>query len=217
MAVQAATIISQVQEVCNDTEGVTYTDADILEWVNDGQVSMSNLRPDLFTEPATMTLSEGIDQDLPETYSRLVRIICNMNGVTVNGPVEMNDLNAFGDWRNDDASATVTDYVYHEETPTKFMVYPKNDGTGSLFVDMVKTPPAVTDLTGTLNIRDSLAPAMLDWILFRLFSRDDENTPNMQRAQMALERFLLHLNLKEAKDIKIIPKIMTYQPRQPNA
>jgi hypothetical protein len=98
-------------------------------------------------------------------------------------PVSRDQLDAVDiNWHSATAQAVVRHFVYDEQNPLEFYVYPPNTGAGFVEAVLSETP---TDLVATgapdllasydtqLDLPALYSEALLDFVLFRAFSKDD--------------------------------------------
>jgi hypothetical protein len=86
------------------------------------------------------------------------------------------------DWHTDAAIGYVKHYVYDPLDPRTFYVYPQAP-SGSHFVELVySAAPTAVAAGGVISIDDIYANALLDYVMFRAYSKDAEYAANAQLA-----------------------------------
>ena len=81
----ASVILAQVAEILTDATKVTWTDSQLIAWLNDAQLNVVLLRPDAQSELTTLRLKPGtVEQQLALGALRLLTVSHNMgiDGIT---------------------------------------------------------------------------------------------------------------------------------------
>lgn len=209
----ASAIEDQIKEVMSDVDNVTYTTADILEWINDAQRLIALVRPDAASQTASMQLVEGTKQTL-STGRRLIGVVRNMgvDGLTPGRAVGLSEMSALDeanpDWHTDTTSVTVQNYMFDLNRPEEFYVYPPIPASPDVYVEVKEAlnPTDVAAIGNTINVEDIYAPVIIEWVMYRLFSRDSEETPNFQRGESHKQNVFNILGIKFEKDVMARPK-----------
>jgi hypothetical protein len=81
-------------------------------------------------------------------------------------------------------STIVKHYIFDEDDPRRYYVYPGASST-STFIEIVYSdaPSDLANTSATLDVDDIYANAVVDYALYRAFMKDAENAGNQQRAQ----------------------------------
>jgi hypothetical protein len=198
-----ANIISRVQDTLQDTTSVRWPEAELLRYINDAQREIVNLRPEASSTHANVQLGTGTEQDLPSGGLRLIKVVRNMSGTASNSTggrairiVDVDILNTQEpDWHNptvtgDAAHTTVSKhYVFDEDDPRKFYVYP--GVAGNAFVEIVYSaaPTDLANTSATIAVDDVFANAIMDFVLYRAYMKDAEYAGNAQRASTHYQLF----------------------------
>lgn len=179
MATTAQSISDRFAYVLKDESHVRWTDTEFLSWINAAQVEIIGLRPIALTENATLSLTSGIKQTI--TGMLLINVVRNTSGSAVT-PCEMGALNvSYPAWTSLEATDTVKHYMRDPRERKVFYVYPPNSGSGSLDLLQAKYPTAITSTAaGSLSLPDEYADAVLDYCLYRAFSKDAEEANSAQ-------------------------------------
>ena len=213
---QASKIIDAVQEVANDTDGVTYTSAQVIEWINDAIRMLLSKRPDALVELRAIQLAAGTKQTLPSDAHKLLGLIRNMGtdgstpGKAIRGPVSQEELDAFNpDWHNDTAATEITEYIYNITDPLQFYVIPPVTSAQNVYVEarIAVNHTAIANTTDVIPVVEPYAPALTEWVLYGLFSRDNEKTPNYVRASRHYQQFFTILGEKMTIDGAVPPQV----------
>ena len=190
-------LLSRIRDTLQDTTSVRWSDAELRRYINDAQREVVNFRPEASATTANMALVVGTKQTLPAAGLRLIKITRNMSSaaadatgkravrlvnVDILNTQEPNwhDPNVTGDAAH---STTVKHYVFDDDDPRTFYVYPGASST-STFLEIVysKSPTDLTTGSSTIDIDDTYANAIIDYVLYRAYMKDAEYAGNAQRA-----------------------------------
>lgn len=210
-------ILDAVQEVINDVRGVTYSSTQVFNWIDDAVRVLLSKRPDALVELRSVRLVPGTKQALPGDTHKLMGIIRNMGtngaipGKAVRGPIAQEELDTFNpDWHNDLAVTEISEYIYNAASPLHYYVTPPVHTITAVYVEMrlATNHVAVVDENTDVPIIEQYTPALVEWCLYRLFSRDSEKSPNYARAAKHYSQFFQILGEKVAVDATVDPKVI---------
>lgn len=209
----ASEIIAQASELAQDETNVTWSVAQSLEWLNDGQKAIASRRPDASVSVASILLDTGTKQMI--AGRRLMGITRNMgsDGLTPGRSIRLvergikDDFNP--DWHTDTATLVVKEYIYDARLPQDFYVWPPVDTAADVYIETIEsvTPADVAAESDVISINDIYAPPLIEWIVYRFFARDAEEVPEMQRAAMHFNNFFSLLGEKTKVDMAVSPKV----------
>jgi hypothetical protein len=98
----------------------------------------------------------------------------------------------------------VKHYVYDEQNPRNFYVYPGVSGSSHVEIVYSANPATVTQ-SGDLSIPDIFANAVADYTLFRAYTKDAEYAGNNQRASTHYNLFINSVTGKGQIDVITSP------------
>lgn len=203
--ITAQSIVDKAQIVLQDTTAIRWPEDELLGWLNDGQREVAVLRPDSSTVTATLTLVAGTRQTLPAAATALVDIPRNTSGAAVRKvPREILDAQRPG-WHTETQVSAIKHFCYDPRTPREFYVYPPAQSGAQVEGKYQAPPAAVGSIGGTITIDDVYANALLDYILFRAYSKDAEYAANDERAVKARSSFENTMGLKAQADAAAVP------------
>ena len=110
-------------------------------------------------------------------------------------------------------------YMFDPRDPKTFYVYPPALVTTQLDIVYSALPTDITEpadgatytaVTGNLGVPDIFANAVLDYILYRAYSKDSEYAGNAQRAQAHYQAFANSMGIE-------VKSLMTFAPQTPGA
>lgn len=220
MTVTVQSVIDRAQTVLQDTTGVRWpVVAELVLWLNDAQREVALLKPDASATNTTITLASGTKQDIPIGGNRLLKVIRNMSAAssgTGKRAVRLVDAEVLNgqtpDWHDPtvsgDAAHTtiVKHYVYDEQNPRNFYVYPGVAGNAYLEIIYSSNPTTVAQ-SGNLSIPDIFANAILNYVLYMAYMKDAEYAGNQQRASSHFQLFTASVTGKGQIDAVNNPNI----------
>ncbi len=195
MTFSVQSVIDRVQTTLQDTTGIRWPVADeLVLWINDAQREIALLKPDASATNATITLVTGTKQSIPSAGNRLLRVVRNMSaasGGTGKRSIRLVSREILDaqtpDWHDPtvtgDAAHTsvVKHYMYDEQDPRNFYVYP--GVSGSAYVEIVYSAnPSTVGINDDLSIPDIYANAVMNYALYMAYMKDAEYAGNRQRA-----------------------------------
>lgn len=203
--ITAANLLLRIRDTLQDTTGVRWLDAELLRYMNDAQREIVNLRPDASSTTTNVALVVGTAQTIPTAGLRLIKVVRNMSAAggsaTGKRAVRIVDREILDtqepNWHDPtvtgDATHTTTvkHYVFDEDDPRRFYVYPGASSTSTFIEIVYSTSPTdfANTSSATMFIDDIYANALIDYVLYRSYMKDAEFAGNAQRAQSHYQLF----------------------------
>jgi hypothetical protein len=199
-------IVTRVRLVLQDA-ATRWADTELALWITDGCTFISVNRPDACVVNASMPLASGAKQSIAGLTPPGVRLLDVMDGVTLADKQTL-DTHKRG-WMSATPGATCN-YVYDSRDPLTFYVSPPAPASGSPTLNIIyqRAPVAITSGTlgsQVLSVADNYLPALVDYVLFRCYSKDADDTKNAELAMMYLTACANGLGIKSAKDLAASP------------
>ena len=225
MAITGEGIYIGAAEVLEDITYVTYLEAQLLRWVNDAQRAVCLVRPDAASKIQNVAIAANTArQVLPANVARLGGLLRNMGadgltgGRAITGPTPREPMDASDPLWMTRTGGYVRGYVYSEETPFDYYIYPVIASSWFLEAKLFLVPTDLVIKTNAISLSDMYAPAMREWLLYSCFARDSERTPNYVRAGRHFSNFFQLLGVKTRADLAVSPKVLEFdQQLQGNA
>lgn len=181
-------IINIVREQTRDITGVTWADADIMQYINEGVKNTIQRAPQANSKKEDVPVVAGVDQALPDEAVFLINIISNASGGTVyRADVQAKDTFS-PNWKNDRAKTYPIEWMTRSE-PTKFMLWPPLKADSTVLAEYSFYPLDVSDPADLISVTNEYLEPVRLWALYRTFSRDAEDTPSVQRAEVYKQQF----------------------------
>ncbi len=222
--ITGSSIIDRAAILIQDTTGVRWPRPELLDWLNDGQREIVLLKPEASVINQSLALAIGkTKQSLPATGNMLIDVVRNM-GADGNTPgaairlVSREVLDAQSpDWHSDaNAFGKVLHYVFDPRDPRTFYVFPKAPATAWQVEIVYSAAPANTDDSGAvIGLDDVYANALLDYVLYRAYSKDATYAANGNLAVAHYTAFSNSLGVKTQNELQRNPN-RTIGPSNPN-
>jgi hypothetical protein len=216
MAQTPTDILTRAGDILQDQTNVRWAQAELLRYLNDGRRELAIHRPDIYSTTATVELILGSKQTIPTDGNRFLDAVRNVTVAGVVGRavriVEREILDAqLPDWHTETSSTSLKHFMFDERSPKTFYVYPPAVAGHKLEIVYSKSPTDIAsgDLNSTsiLANEDIYSGVLLDYILYRAFSKDSEYAGNMQRAAVHYQMFANSLGIGNRRRISTSPNV----------
>lgn len=199
MTTPAARIISRVQTLLQDPDGVRWPAAELVGYLNDGQRHIVTLKPAANPAIVSFPLVQGVRQQIPADGLMLIDIYANSTGrKTAVRKTDRTTLEAVRPgWMAMNAASEIVHYMVDPSDDNIFYVFPP--ALAGTTVEMcyaqypadVPTPtgPTSGSVTGDIALSDGYANMLVDYIMYRAHSKDAEFGGNPQIATAYLSTF----------------------------
>ena len=204
--ITAANLLLRIRDTLQDTTGIRWLDAELLRYMNDAQREIVNLRPESASTTANVALVVGTAQTIPAAGLRLIKVVRNMSAAggsaTGKRAIRIVDREILDtqepDWHDPTVSGdathatTVKHYVFDEDDPRRFYVYPGASSTSTFIEIVYSTSPTdfANSSSATMFVDDIYANALIDYVLYRAYMKDAEFAGNQQRASSHYQLFV---------------------------
>lgn len=188
MTTSVATVISRASTVLQDAGNDRWTTTELVDWITEGELELIKLHPDAKTETRSVLLASGAKQALPADCVSVISVDYNSTGEAVT-PCDRKTLDAFyAGWQVKPTGSVVQHWMPSED-PKVFYVYPPQNTTPATVISVFAVYPAVATLTGNLDVRDVYVTNIVNYVLYRAFSKDAEFSGDAQRAVAYYQAF----------------------------
>lgn len=206
-AILASAIVGKVRLDLVDEDAVTWTDADLLEDLNEALRALAQVKVDSYVIREPVVLVAGDEQVLPAGGVAVFDILAN----TASGkPVTLVDQELL-----DEATrfavvvaAAQTDVQHWTADPrdkTRFRVWPASSGSGSVLTVYGAVPDAIT-LAEAIPVGDNNEPALVAYALGAAYRRNTQRQ-DLGKTQGYMQQFLSMLGLSAQAQIAAAPKV----------
>lgn len=220
--VRVIDVIRRVEDVLQDNN-LRWPRLELQDWLNEAYLSIILMRPDANTQTGTFTCVAGTRQKLDAIYPaafRLVDIVRNLAATSNKRVVRQVSRGILDDqrpeWHSETETVDIQHFMFDPRLPKEFLVYPP--ATLAAELEVVYSAPVAphamsedaldpegVDAT-TINLDDIYFGPILDWILYRAYSKDAEYGANDARSGKHYSAFGGALTAKSQVDSAIDPK-----------
>jgi hypothetical protein len=194
----AKTIIDKASLLLADVSQSFWLTSELLGWLNDGQRDIATTAPQANVKNSPLLLVAGVKQALPADGILLFDIPFNLGalgttiGTLINHVPKDIMLKRIPGWTSTLPSPVVKHYIYTPSDPLVFYVYPPQPVTPRYVECVYSAIPVIiaNANAGTkITISDFYQSALLDYVLYRAFSKDFDNSAQLARAQEHYQLF----------------------------
>lgn len=215
-------LISRVEIVLQDA-GVRWPRLELQKWLNEGYNVILLARPDANALTGVFTCVAGTRQVVTTQFPnalRLLDVVRNMATTSTRRVVRLVNRTILDDqrpsWHTETPTVNIQHWMFDPRQPKEFFVYPPASAQAQIEV-VYTAPVGAHSLTeeqlldsGTAEVillDDVYAAPLVDWILYRAYSKDAEYGENLNRAAGHLQAFQSALGIKSASDTAADPTI----------
>ena len=217
-------VIKRVEDVIQDSN-VRWPRLELQNWINESYLQIVLMRPDANSKTATLTCVAGTRQTLAASFPtglRLLDVVRNLATSSSKKVVRLISRSVLDDqrpsWHGETNTVNIQNYTFDARQPKEFFVYPP--ATTAAQVEIVYAdapgahalteaqldPGAVTPSTVVINLDDTYLSSIIDWVLYRAFSKDAEYAANTQRAVSHNQAFMSGIGVKTQSDVSSSPQ-----------
>jgi hypothetical protein len=199
---------------------------ELQNWMNESYLAITLARPDANAKSGTFTCAAGTRQVLTDEFAsalRLLDVTRNMASTSTYRVIRLVARSVLDDqrpgWHAETGTVNIQHYTFDPRQPKEFFVYPPATTAAQVEVVYTDSPGAHTlsesdlDPEGTntevIKLDDIYMSPIIDWILYRAYSKDAEYGANEQRAQASYAAFNAALSTKNQVDAASAPSNMS--------
>lgn len=183
MATTVKDIFDRAGIILRDTEFRQWTEDELLAWYNEALAEVVRVRPEASALLHPQVLVAGSVQDLPANAVQLLRVSLCVESGRAPRRTEIETLDSANpSWQSGTPSDSVKRYAVDGDNPRQFFVFPPNDGTGNIELVYSLVPENVIVSTGLFGLPAIYEAVVLNYILFRAFSKSSEDASHDSQA-----------------------------------
>jgi hypothetical protein len=210
--VKVVEIISKAATLLKDVTGVRWPALELQGWLNDAYREIVNFRPDSNAQTGTYNCVAGPRQNITGTFAQATQLLdvirnvaagSDQSAVKLISKPTLDDMNR--SWYGLSGAVTIERYTYDPRLPREFLVFPPaaTDARLEVLYSSVPAPHTLTEqqltnpaTTEVIRISDNYGNILVDYILYRAFSKDAEFVENTNRATLYYQAFQNALGVK---------------------
>lgn len=215
MTVKVTEVLQRAIWLLQDEGNDRWTVDELVQWFNDAQTAMQNMRPDTTSVLTSLQLAPGAFQNLmdsslnlPRKPAKLLKVVRNTSTAGRRRAIRLVSRDLMDvtnpDWESDPPQTDCVNYMIDTNFPACFWVYPAAPDPSPLIPAMQVElhysaepqkidPPGEgktwKDVVGDVSVRDRFAMILPDYIVYRAYLKDAEFGGNGSRAQTHFEVF----------------------------
>ena len=233
MTIYAQSLVRRAVDTSQDNTSIRWPLREFVRYLNDGQREIVLYRPDAMATNANITCVSGTKQTLPANGTKLIEVIRNNQAGTGGRVVrltnrEILDAGSPG-WHLNTPAAEILHFMYDPRDPKVFYVFPPATTAAKLDIVYSANPTDIslpsegaslpTDslsdnsspgvITGAISVPDIYANALVDYMLYRAYSKDADYAGNAARAQAHYAVFANTLGIEIKATMAVAPTSMS--------
>lgn len=203
--IRVAEVLDAAGRILKDAGYRHWTQPELLAWVRLALLEILLHKPEAGAVRRALTLVPGTTaQALPDGTLRLLNVIRNLSAAGAPGaPVRLIQRQQFDlerpSWHTDAARAEVRHVMADADTPRDYWVWPKPAAASKVEAIVTEEPPAALTADAEIDMEATFTAAAIDYVLFRCWSKDAEETFNAERAIAHYNAFAAALGLAKAQ------------------
>lgn len=214
--VRVIDIIRRVEDVLQDSN-VRWPRVELQNWLNEAYHAITLVRPDATAKAESFTCAAGTRQVLTAQHPsalRLLDVTRNLASSSNKQAVRLIQRSVLDDqrpaWHSETGTVDIQHWMFDARQPKEFFVYPPALVSTELEVVFADTPgihsltESQLDPSGSqadvILLDDIYMSPIIDWVLYRAYSKDAEYGANEARATAAYQAFNSALGVKAQAD-----------------
>ena len=200
----ASVIVDGARLTLIDAQKVTWSDAELLGYLNEGRRHVPFLKADALPVRANVSLVAGTLQSIPAGGVALLDITHNVASGKACTPVDLEMLQvAARAWYAATQEVDVANWAADTRDPRRFLVIPPNNGAGQVAV-LYGSVPAAVGLSDDIVYPDTYQHALTCFVLSRAYAKNSRRQ-DLGKAQQFMQDMRLALGLKSQTQIAVSP------------
>ena len=195
-----AEVMTAAATALNDVEHVTYTEDQLLQGINRACLATVLVNPAAHSQLMPVVLVAGILQTLPKQALRLIDAYYRLDeqGQPI-APLTLVERKEF-DFLPASLAYPVQHVAYDPAIPDQFVVDPAASAGEQLLLLCSEKPAVVTSVDDPFPLPIQYQEPVIEYVLYLMYSRDAERSPNVQRASAHRQAFFELLQVKAQVD-----------------
>lgn len=203
----ASVIVNACRVTLIDAAAATWTDAELLGYLNEAERTVVFYKPDGYTLREYVPMVAGSKQALPEGGIAILDINDNEVAKSVITLVDKDLLyneNRF--WPAATQVRDVQHWCADPRDPRRFDVTPPNNGEGSVEILYGAVPPTIAATDQPINLPDSYQYALECFVLSRAYAKNSKKQ-DLVKSGGYMQEFRQSLGIKSTAQVVVAPKV----------
>jgi len=207
MSVLASDVMSDARSTLIDDDLATYSDPQMLGFVSDAQIMVSNYKRDAYTLRDFIPMVAGTNQALPEGGLGILDLTQNAvskRAITLCDKELLDEENRF--WQAATGERDVQHWCADPRDPLRFDVTPPNNGAGSALALYAAVPPKLDDEADELVLVDTYKYAVYAFTLHRAYAETSRKGDTV-KSEYWHQKGLQAIGITSAAQVQVAPKV----------
>lgn len=204
--IDASTILDTVYKTLQDTRRVTWTEDEVLAYLNEALRATAGVKSDMFVVQGFVTPVAGISQQIPSDGVAFMDITHNQATGRVVTQVDkalLEEASRF--WPAATQQAEAEHFTFDPRYPLLYTIFPPNNGAGSVFLKYGAVPPELTTVYQSLDVPDSYQDALVNFTLYRCYAKNTKDQ-DLAKSMACRQMWGSALGLKSQSLVAVAPK-----------
>jgi hypothetical protein len=207
MSISTETILDSVSATLLDRSRRTWSRSELVGYLNEALTATANVKPEMFTVQEYVTLVAGNTQQLPAGGIALLDIDQNSTGRVVS---QVDDALLDGAnrlWPRATQQAEVEHFTADPRAPTRFKVFPPNDGTGSVQILYGAVPAALSGSSGEdIPVTDNYQAPLTNYVLGKAYAKNSKKQ-DLAKSASYMQQWGMLIGMKSKAQVAVAPKV----------
>ena len=198
----ASGLIAQARSHLQDESSVLqrWPDADLLDYLNDAQTELINLKPDALTGFITHTCST-VARQTPSGVAAVLGAIRNIGGDAIT-LTQRSYLDRYVPGWMEETGTAVRHVMIDPADEAVFWVWPVCDGV-DIELEVSTEPTRLTAVGDTIEFQATWFPALVDYLVYRALASDIDSPTNNQLAASWFNNFVAKVGVRDQAEAKM--------------
>lgn len=207
--IPVSTIINPARGILIDASKVTWSDDELIGYLNEFARTTAQVKHDLHTIREAIGLEAGVSQEVTTDINAVAVLDITSNvasGTTVTqvDKALLDETNRF--WPADAQVVDVDNFAMNVKEPLRFYVTPPNSGYGLVNAVLGVIPDAVDALTDTWPVHEQWQAAATNFVLSRAYAKNSQKQ-DLTKATAYMQEWGKLIGLKATTQIAFTPKV----------
>jgi hypothetical protein len=210
MTVAATDIVSSARGTLIDASAVTFSDAVLVQYLNEGISETCFVKPEAYPVETVLTLTPGIRQTLPAGATGLLDVVATGAGTAVTQVDKAMLEAADPNWPSTNAVAAIDHYTTDPRLPLQWLCYPPAAVGATAVVRYGAVPPKIT-ISDNIALPDAYKACLIDYVLSRAYAMNSKKQDTTKEAYHK-QQWGSALGLKTQSQVTNTPRISAGTP-----
>lgn len=210
MTTTVASLIGSVRGTLIDAAAVTFSNAVLVQYLNEGISATCFVKPEAYPVEASLALTPGVQQTLPTGATGLLDVIATGTGQVVTQVDKALLEAADPQWPSQPPTLSIDHYTADPRLPLKWLCYPPAAG-GAVAVVRYGAVPANVAITDNLPLPDAYEACLIDYALSRAYGMNSKKQDTTKEAYHK-QQWGSALGLKTQAQVSNSPRIAIGAP-----